>query len=276
MIAALGSPAAALSITVVWPQVWLSCRHGRTLGLSPTGSWLAVGLNLCWLTFGLLVGDTPQIATHAVVGAGNTAVVAALLLTQPHARSAQVLLRTAAGAAGLAAGGVAAVVLGADTTQVASVLASVATVVGIVAALPQLLGILFDRAQHLSGMSPARWYLGAGSCASRTAYGRLLGRRRSGCRPASAWSAPSPPAPSCAPGGRRLPSLRSSRCARQQPRAGCWRPRPEPRRSWRGVGCAPRRPPRRPGVRCRSARTSSSTSTRPRSGGPATGGTVPG
>src|SRR3712207_465866 len=77
MIAALGFLAAALSITVVWPQVWLSCRHGRTLGLSPTGSWLAVGLNLCWLTFGLLVGDAPQIATHAVVGAGNTAVLAA-------------------------------------------------------------------------------------------------------------------------------------------------------------------------------------------------------
>jgi len=179
MIAALGSLAAALSITVVWPQVWLSCRHGRTLGLSSTGSWLAVGLNLCWLTFGLLVGDAPQIATHAVVGAGNTAVLAALLRTQPHARSAHVLLRTAAGAAGLAAlaaGSVAAVVLGADADQVASVLASVATVVGIVAALPQLLGILFDRAQDLSGMSPARWYLGAGSGACWTAYGWLLGQ----------------------------------------------------------------------------------------------------
>jgi uncharacterized protein with PQ loop repeat len=178
MIAALGSLAAALSITVVWPQVWLSCRHGRTLGLSPTGSWLAIGLSLCWLTFGPLVGDAPQIATHAVVGAGNTAVLAALL-TQPHARSAQVLVRTAAGAAGLtalAAGSVAAVVLGADATPVASVLASVATVIGIVAALPQLLGILFDRAQDLSGMSPARWYLGAGSCASWTAYGWLLGQ----------------------------------------------------------------------------------------------------
>src|SRR3954449_12876646 len=40
MIAALGFAAATLSTTVVWPQVWLSCRHGRTLGLSPTGSWL--------------------------------------------------------------------------------------------------------------------------------------------------------------------------------------------------------------------------------------------
>jgi uncharacterized protein with PQ loop repeat len=168
--------AVALPLTDERPEpAWLSCRHGRTLGLSPTGSWRAVGLNLCWLTFGLLVGDTPRIATHAVDGAGNTAV----LLTQPHARSAQVLVRTAAGAAGLAAlaaGSVAAVVLGADATPVASALASVATVIGIVAALPQLLGILFDRAQDLSGMSPARWYLGAGSCASWTAYGWLLGQ----------------------------------------------------------------------------------------------------
>ena len=142
MIAALGSTAAALGITVVWPQVWLSCRHGRTRGLSPTGSWLAVGLNLCWLTFGLLVGDGPQIATHAVVGAGNTAVL----------------------------------VLGAGTVAVAAVLSAVVTGVGIVAALPQLLGILFDRIQDLSGMSPARWYLGAGSCASWTAYGWLTGQ----------------------------------------------------------------------------------------------------
>ena len=177
MIAALGFLAAALSITVVWPQVWLSCRHGRTLGLSPAGSWLAVGLNLCWLTFGLLVGDAPQIATHAVVGAGNTAVLAALLLTQPHLRSTQALTRTAAGAAALAilaVGSVVAVVLGAATAAVAVALSGVATLVGIVAALPQLLGILLDRTADLSGMSPERWYLGAGSCASWTAYGWLL------------------------------------------------------------------------------------------------------
>src|SRR3712207_8184430 len=42
MIAVLGFSAAALSISNIWPQVWRSCRHGRTLGLSPTSSWLAV------------------------------------------------------------------------------------------------------------------------------------------------------------------------------------------------------------------------------------------
>jgi hypothetical protein len=31
MIAAFGFLAAALSIAVIWPQAWRSCRHGRTL-----------------------------------------------------------------------------------------------------------------------------------------------------------------------------------------------------------------------------------------------------
>jgi uncharacterized protein with PQ loop repeat len=179
MIAALGFLAAALSIAVVWPQVWLSCRHGRTLGLSPTGSWLAVSLNLCWLTFGLLIGDAAQIVTNAVVGAGNTAVLAALLLTQPQLRSGPALLRSAAGAAGLAALAAvsisAVVVLGADPAAVGAALGSVVSLVGAAAALPQLFGMLFDRSRDLSGMSAARWYLGSGSCASWVGYGWLVG-----------------------------------------------------------------------------------------------------
>jgi uncharacterized protein with PQ loop repeat len=177
MTAALGFLAAALSIALIWPQVWLSCRHGRTLGLSPTTSWLGVALNLCWLTFGVLIGDPAQIVTNVVVGTGNTAVLAALLLAQPHLREKRTLLRTAAGAgvlAALAAGSAACVtVLGAEPAVVAAVLGSVIALVGALAALPQLLSILFDRTQDLSGMSPARWYLGAGSCASWTTYGWL-------------------------------------------------------------------------------------------------------
>src|SRR5215213_4372065 len=101
MTAALGFLAAALSISVVWPQVWRSCRHGRTRGLSPTTAWLGVALNLCWLTFGVLVGDPAQIVTNAVVGVGNSAVLIALLLARPDLRTRRVLLRTASGAAGL-------------------------------------------------------------------------------------------------------------------------------------------------------------------------------
>src|SRR5829696_9030511 len=98
MIAALGFLAAALSIALIWPQVWLSCRQGRTLGLSPTTSWLGVALNLSWLSFGLLIGDPAQIVTNAVVGTGNTAVLAALLVSQPHLREKRMVLRTGAGA----------------------------------------------------------------------------------------------------------------------------------------------------------------------------------
>ena len=180
MTAVLGFSAAALSISNIWPQVWRSCRHGRTLGLSPTSSWLAVALNLCWLAFGLLIGDPAQIVTNAVVGAANTAVLAALLLTQPELRSRTTLVRTAAGAAGLAVlalGGLTAVaVLDVAAAPVAASLGSVITVVGMAAALPQLLGISFDRTRDLSGMSPARWYLGAASCASWSAYGALIGQ----------------------------------------------------------------------------------------------------
>jgi uncharacterized protein with PQ loop repeat len=176
MIAALGFLAAALSIALIWPQVWLSCRHGRTLGLSPTTSWLGVALNLSWLTFGLLIGDTAQIVTNAVVGAGNAAVLAALLLSQPHLREKTMILRSAAGAAvlaALAAGSLTSVNLGADPALVAAAFGSVISLVGALAALPQLLSIVFDRTQDLSGMSPARWYLGAGSCAAWTTYGWL-------------------------------------------------------------------------------------------------------
>jgi uncharacterized protein with PQ loop repeat len=177
MIAALGCLASTLSIAVVWPQVWRSCRHRRTLGLSPTSAWLAVGLNVCWLTFGALTGDPAQMITNAVVGTGNTAVLAALLLTQSHLRTRRMLLRTAAGAAGLvtlATGSVLTVaVLGAHPAVVATTLSSVLAVVGSAAALSQPLSLLRDRTQDMSGLSRARWRLGAGSCASWTSYGWL-------------------------------------------------------------------------------------------------------
>ena len=177
MIAVLGCLASALSIAVVWPQVWRSCRHRRTLGLSPTSAWLAVGLNVCWLTFGALTHDPAQMITNAVVGTGNCAVLAALLLTQPHLRTRGALSRTAAGAAGLlalAAGSSLTVTeLGARPAVVATALSSVVAVVGSIAAVPQPLRLLRDRTQDVSGLSPARWRLGAGATASWTGYGWL-------------------------------------------------------------------------------------------------------
>ncbi len=179
MIAALGFLAAALSISTTWPQVWRSCRQRRTRGLSPTGSWLAVALNLCWLTFGLLIDDPVQVVTHAVVGVGNAAVLVALLVSQPRLLTRPALLRTASGSCGLgvlAAGSLAAATLGATPSAVAGTFGAVITLVGMVAALPQLLGILLDRTQDLSGMSSARWYLGAVSSALWVGYGWQLGQ----------------------------------------------------------------------------------------------------
>jgi uncharacterized protein with PQ loop repeat len=178
MIAALGFFAAAFSIAVVWPQVWLSCRHRRTLGLDPTSSWLGVALNLCWLTFGVLIGDPAQILTNAVVGAGNTAVLAALLISQPHLRSRRVLLRTVPGfacLAALAAGSLTAVaLLGVEPAAVTAGLGTVIGLVGAAAAVPQPRSLLRDRTQDLSGLSRTRWRLGAGSCASWVSYGWLI------------------------------------------------------------------------------------------------------
>jgi uncharacterized protein with PQ loop repeat len=180
MPAVLGVLASTLSIAVIWPQVWLSCRHRRTRGLSPTGTWLAVALNLCWLVFGLLVHDPAQVVTNAVVGAGNTAVLAALLLTQPRLRARRALLRTAPVAAGLAAlaagAGLAVLVLHAPAAAVATALGSVTALVGAAGALPQPLGLLRDRTQDVSGLSPARWRLGAASCAAWTGYGVMAGQ----------------------------------------------------------------------------------------------------
>jgi uncharacterized protein with PQ loop repeat len=177
MTAALGFAAAALSISLVWPQVWLSCRRRRTRGLSPTACWLAVALNASWLTFGLLIGDPAQITTNVVVGAGNSAVLASLLLSRPQLRSRAVLLRSAAGAAclaALAAGSAGAVVvLGADRGEVATAFGALVSLVGAGAACVQPVTMLRDRAQDLSGLSAIRWRLGAAANASWLSYGLL-------------------------------------------------------------------------------------------------------
>src|SRR3954453_12118913 len=146
MTAALGFLAAPPSPAMVWPRVWPSSRHRRARGLSPTTGWLGVALNLCWLTFGLLTGDPAQIITNAVVGVGNTAVLTAMLITQPHLRSRRTLLRTSACSAvltALAAGSLGAVaVLHAAPAAVAAPLGAVASLVGVAAALSQSLSLL--------------------------------------------------------------------------------------------------------------------------------------
>ena len=67
----LGVLAATLSISLIWPQVWLCCRRRRTSGLSPTATFLGVALNLSWLAFGALTGcdkESVHVAFRPPVG----------------------------------------------------------------------------------------------------------------------------------------------------------------------------------------------------------------
>jgi uncharacterized protein with PQ loop repeat len=171
MTAVLGMLAAAFSIALVWPQVWLSCRHRRTSGLSATA---------CWLLYGLFLGDTVQIATNAVVGAANTLILGALLFMQPSLRTRRVLARTAWSAAVLGAGALGSVVVvgifGVSPVTVAAVLGAGASLVGALQGVPQPVSLLRDRTQDLSGLSPMRWWLTVASCLSWVGYGVSCGQ----------------------------------------------------------------------------------------------------
>ena len=180
MPGALGLLAASLSISLIWPQVWLCCRHRRTSGLSPTATFLSVALNFSWSVFGLLTRDPAQWVTNAVVGLGNTAVLVALLVTQPDVRARRVLARSASAAAGLlafAAGGIASVtLLGTAPATVTGALGAVTSVVAAATACVQPLSLLRDRTQDLSGLSRTRWWLSAGATSAWTGYGWLQDR----------------------------------------------------------------------------------------------------
>jgi uncharacterized protein with PQ loop repeat len=180
MSGALGILATSLSISLVWPQVWLCCRRRRTGGLSPTASFLSVALNLSWLTFGLLTRDPAQSVTNMVGGLGNAAVLVALLVTRPQLRAWRMLARNASAAAGLvvfAAGGIASMmVLGTGPAADAAAIGAVTSVVGAATSCVQPLSLVRDRAQDLSGLSRSRWLLSA--CANLTwaGYGWLQDR----------------------------------------------------------------------------------------------------
>jgi uncharacterized protein with PQ loop repeat len=180
MISLLGWAAAALCVLLSWPQIWLSCVKGRTLGLSATACWLATALNACWFVYGILLGDTVQIATNLVCGAGNLAILVALLAHQPGLRSRRTLVTTGWGAAALlvaAAGAMAATeVPGISPARAAATLGAVTSAVGIFSYFPQLLALLRERGQDLSGMSRTRWWLAAGSSALWTSYGVAVGQ----------------------------------------------------------------------------------------------------
>ncbi|WP_213009978.1 SemiSWEET transporter [Paractinoplanes toevensis] len=177
---ALGCLGAALSMSLSWPQVYKSCVQRRTGGLSATASALGVAMPLGWITYGLLSGERIQIVTNTVTGTAGLLIMVALLATQPSLRSTRAL-RVSAGAAGavLAAillSGLAAALPGVRGTEVAPVLGLVLAGVSVLSAIPQPLALLRDRHLDLSGLSPLRWRMGAGACASWFAYGLGTGQ----------------------------------------------------------------------------------------------------
>ncbi|MGX6608229.1 SemiSWEET transporter [Micromonosporaceae bacterium Da 78-11] len=172
---ALGCLGAALSMSLAWPQVYKSCVQRRTSGLSATACTLGVAMPIGWITYGLLNGDRIQVVTNSVTAFTGLAILLALLITQPHLRSLRTL-RVSAGSAGgvlVAAlvSGAAAALPGVSGGQVAAVLGMLLAGVSFLSAIPQPLALLRNRDQDLSGLSPLRWRLAAGACATWLLYG---------------------------------------------------------------------------------------------------------
>jgi uncharacterized protein with PQ loop repeat len=177
---ALGFLAAALSVTVSWPQVYKSCVQRRTNGLSATACTLGVAMPIGWVSYGLLAGQRIQIVTNLATGTAALAILVALLLTQPELRSLRAL-RIGAGSGGAVVGAAllslgAAALPGVTAHQVAPVLGLLLAAVSLLSAIPQPLALLRDRRADLSGLSPLRWWLAASACASWLTYGLLTGQ----------------------------------------------------------------------------------------------------
>lgn len=180
MPALLGPLAALLSILLVWPQVQLSCRKRRTAGLSATTCWLNAALNVSWAAYGLLVGDRAQVVSNAVVGVANGAILLALLAQRPQLRTRRSVLSAGWGAGALLA--CAGAALGAaeltriDPATAGAALGAVTSVVGALAALPQPIDLLRNRAADLSGLSGLRWSLAVAASLAWTCYGLEIGQ----------------------------------------------------------------------------------------------------
>ncbi len=172
---AFGFLGAALSMSIAWPQVFLSCVRRRTGGLSPAACLLSVAMPAGWLTYGLLISDRIQVVANSLNLLAGVAVLIALLATQPRLRSIRAL-RGAAGMAGTvlfaictAAGSAA--LPGVPAHRAGTLLGAVLAVSSFLSALPQPLALLRNRAQDVSGVSPLRFRLAAAASGSWLVYG---------------------------------------------------------------------------------------------------------
>jgi uncharacterized protein with PQ loop repeat len=174
---ALGLVAAALSVSLSWPQVYKSCVQRRTSGLSATACALGVAMPFGWITYGVLDGERIQVMTNVATGLAGLAILTALMITQPALRSGRALLISAGSAGAVALASLlslaSSALPGVTGHMAASVLGMLLAGVSFVSAIPQPLALLRNRHMDISGLSPLRWRLAAGACASWFTYGLL-------------------------------------------------------------------------------------------------------
>ena len=163
-----GCAGAVLAVGLSAPQAWTSCRRGLVAGLSPAARWLAVVQSASWVTFGVAEDVPLQVLTNVVCGVLHCAVLGALLLLAPEARSRHLLLPQAL----FALGWLAAVLLCAVTGALP--VGTLAAAAGTLAVVPQLWLLLRSRSQDTSGVSRATTVLSLLASSCWCTHGALL------------------------------------------------------------------------------------------------------
>jgi hypothetical protein len=72
----------ALIVTLNLPQVWRTCVHGRTAGVPASRAWVAIGVAMIWLGYGLYRSIAVQVVLNALVLAMNAALLTRLARSQ--------------------------------------------------------------------------------------------------------------------------------------------------------------------------------------------------
>lgn len=175
-LATLFSCAVALTtITISWPQVWVSCVRRRTAGLSPMTTLLGPALNVTWLSYGLLIDDPLQVVVNALMGVGNLAVLAALLWSHRAAISSRALIAPGVLVAGVATAWILVTAGVAAAPAAGAVVGAAGAVFGAISVIPQPMELLRRPDQDISGVSVGRYALAAVSGALWLTHGTIGG-----------------------------------------------------------------------------------------------------
>ena len=169
VVSLLALVATVLGVAVVLPQVWGTCRHGRTRGIALGHVWLAVVTSAAWVQFGLHAGAAGAAASSAVTGALNAVLLVGLARALPGVLSRQAAFVVPAAGAWLAAHGL---LLAAGEVATVGALTAAGSVA---AALPQVVLMLRRPDLDLGGVSVLSWQLSALTHACWVGYWALLG-----------------------------------------------------------------------------------------------------